>query len=92
VTYDDGHVLFYLDGRGAGEAWLPGGAPVSLARDLLVGEDAELGSDEQLTGHMDDILVLGRVLTPAEIASLGREGAEAFFAGTVAMPSAVTQP
>ena len=92
VTYDDGHVLFYLDGRGAGEAWLPGGAPVSLARDLLVGEDAELGSDEQFTGHVDDILVLGRVLTPAEIASLGREGAEAFFAGTVAMPSAVTQP
>jgi hypothetical protein len=79
VTYDDGHVRFFVDGRAAGEAWLPGGAPVNLARNLLVGEDAELGSDEQFNGNMDDILVLGRVLSGEEMASLAKVGGEAFF-------------
>ncbi len=79
VTYDDGHVRFYLDGQEAGEAWLPNGAPVSMARDLLVGEDAEMGSDEQFRGNMDDILVLGRVLSAEEMKPLSREGAAVFF-------------
>jgi len=79
VTYDDGHVRFYVDGRPAGEAWLPGGAPVNLARNLLVGEDAELGSDEQFNGNVDDILVMGRALSSGEIASLAQVGGEAFF-------------
>lgn len=79
VTYDDGHVRFYADGQPAGEEWLPGGAPVRLARDLLVGEDAELGSDEQLIGNVDDVLVLGRALTAEEVALLASRGGEAFF-------------
>ncbi len=80
VTYDDGHVLFYLDGADAGEAWLPGGAPVTMLRDLLVGDDAELGrTDEQFNGNVDDILVLGRVLSPEDMKSLAAKGAEAFF-------------
>jgi hypothetical protein len=79
VTYDDGHVRFHVDGRAAGEAWLPGGAPVTLARNLLVGEDAELGSDEQFNGNVDDILVLGRALSAGEMASLAKVGGEAFF-------------
>ena len=80
MTYDDGHVLFYLDGADAGEAWLPGGAPVTMLRDLLVGDDAELGrTDEQFNGNVDDILVLGRVLTADDIKSLSAKGAEAFF-------------
>lgn len=81
VTYDDGHVRFFLDGRSAGEAWLPGGAPVSLARDLMVGEDAELGSDEQFRGQVDDVLVFGRALEAREIGELARVGADAWFAG-----------
>jgi hypothetical protein len=80
VTYDDGQVRFYVDGNDAGEASLPNGAPVRLARDLLVGEDAQLGSDEQFNGNLDDILVLGRVLTAAEIKQLATKGAAAFFA------------
>jgi len=80
VTYDDGHVRFYTDGNDVGEAWLPNGAPVTMARDLLVGEDAELGSDEQFNGNMDDILVLGRVLTAAEVKMVATQGGEAFFA------------
>ena len=79
VTYDEGHVRFYFEGEPVGEGWLPGGTPVALARDLLVGEDAELGSDEQFNGNLDDILVLGRVLTPPEMKQLAAQGAEAFF-------------
>jgi len=65
-----------------GEAWLPNGAPVRLARDLLVGEDAELGGDEQFNGNMDDILVLGRVLAAEDIKQLALKGGAAFFART----------
>ena len=54
-----------------------------MTRDLLVGEDAELGSDEQFNGNMDDILVLGRVLTAEEIKQLAAKGAESFFQGAV---------
>ncbi len=80
VTYDDGHVRFYLDGAEAGEAWLPGGAPVTMLRDLLVGDDAELGeADQQFNGNVDDILVLGRVLKPDDLQVLAAKGAEAFF-------------
>ncbi len=90
VTYDDGHVRFYLDGRQTGEAWLPGGAPVSLARDLLFGEDAELGSDEQFNGYADDILVLGRVLSDDEIRTLSEKGAAVLFG--VAEPPPLPAP
>jgi hypothetical protein len=76
VTYDDGLVHFYLDGRQVGRDRLPGGAPVTLARHLLVGEDEKLGSDEQLTGHLDDLLVLGRALSADEVDRLSEEGAE----------------
>lgn len=79
VTYDDGHVRFYLDGDDVGEEWLPGGAPVTMARNLLVGEDAELGSDEQFNGNMDDIVVLGRALSSGEVKELSTKGGEAFF-------------
>jgi hypothetical protein len=80
VTYDDGHVRFYLDGADAGEAWLPGGAPVTMLRDLLVGDDAELSAtDPQFNGSVDDILVLGRVLSPDDLKALAAKGAQAFF-------------
>jgi hypothetical protein len=82
VTYDDGHVRFYLDGADAGEAWLPGGPPIVMPRDLLVGDDAELGqTDPQFNGNLDDILVLGRVLSPEDLKALAAKGAEAFFKG-----------
>ena len=83
VTYDDGHVRFYADGKDVGEAWLPNGAPVTMVRDLLVGEDAELGSDEQFNGNMDDILVLGRVLNAEEIRQLATIGGQVFFAKSI---------
>ena len=53
-----------------------------MLRDLLVGEDAELGeTDRQFNGNVDDILVLGRVLGPDDLKVLATKGAEAFFKG-----------
>ncbi len=79
VVFDDGAVTFYLDGKPAGQRWLPGGEPVRLARNLLIGEDAEMGTDEQLHGNVDDVLVLGRALTAQDIATLSEKGATVFF-------------
>lgn len=79
VTYDDGLITFYLDGKDVGQRILPGGAPVSLERNLFVGEDAGLGRHEQFRGHLDDILVLGRTLSADEISLLHAKGAEGLF-------------
>jgi hypothetical protein len=76
VTYDDGLVCFYLDGKQVGRERLPGGEPVRLARNLLVGEDEMLGSHEQLAGNIDDLLILGRALTAEEIQTLAEKGAD----------------
>ncbi|UCD29561.1 MAG: hypothetical protein JSV03_03510 [Planctomycetota bacterium] len=81
VVYDDGEVTFYLDGNAVGRDWVGGGAPVSMERNLFVGEDAKHGNEQQFRGYMDDILVLGRALTADEIKVLSQKGAEAFFAG-----------
>jgi len=77
VVYDDGLVTFYLDGEQAGQDRVPGGDPVLLMRNLFVGEDAEVGADEQFRGHMDDILVLGRALSAEEVKTLSEKGADA---------------
>ncbi len=79
VVYNDGVVSFYLDGKPVGEQWIPGGDPVKLARNLLIGEDAEMGSDEQLQGNVDDVLVYGKALSAADINALSEKGAAAFF-------------
>jgi hypothetical protein len=80
VVYDDGQVAFYLDGKPVGERWLPGGEPVKLTRNLLIGEDANMGAtDHQLQGNVDDVLVLGRALSPQDIATLSQKGAAVFF-------------
>ena len=65
-----------ISGKQVGRKRLPGGEPVVLARNLLVGEDEKLGPHEQLTGHVDDLLVLGRALTAEEVKTLSEKGAE----------------
>jgi len=81
VVYDDGEVNFYLDGDPVGQRWLPGGDPVRLARNLLVGEDLEMGSEcRQLRGRVDDLFVLGVALSAEDMKALADQGAEAFFA------------
>jgi hypothetical protein len=84
VVYDDGPVRFYLDGKAIGEQWIPGGAPVVLKRDLLIGEHASLGScPAQLVGRVDDVVILGRALSADEVAALASKGAETYLATTI---------
>ncbi len=79
VTYDDGEVRFYLDGSEVGHDYLSGGEPVVLSRNLSFGDDPVPSGDKRLIGQADDVLVLGRALTGAEVAALARNGAAAFF-------------
>ncbi len=79
VVYDDGCVTFYLDGKAVGRQWMPGGEPVRVARNLLVGEDANRGSDEQLQGNVDDVLVYGRALSAEDLVVLSQQGAAVLF-------------
>ncbi len=81
VVYDNGQVFFYLDGEPAGERWIGGDAPVVMERNLHVGEDTRHAHEQQFRGNLDDILVLGRAMTAAEIKALRQQGAEAFFRG-----------
>ena len=46
---------------------------------MLIGEDATRGSDEQLHGNVDDVLVYGQTLSEQDIAALSRSGAAMFF-------------
>lgn len=79
VVYDNGKVFFYLDGDPAGEQWIGGDAPVIMERNLHVGEDTRHANDQQFRGNLDDILVLGRSLSAAEVKTLSQQGAEVFF-------------
>jgi len=79
VTYNDGEITFYLDGKACGHEFIPGGDPVVLERNLLLAEDAEHGSDEQLHGNVDDILIIGKALSAKDIAILSKKGAMVFF-------------
>jgi len=79
MTYAGGRVMLYFDGDVVGEGEAPSGAVLS-SFPLQFGEDVRVGAVEQFEGDADDILVLRRALTPAEIKSLGKQGAEAFLA------------
>jgi hypothetical protein len=86
VVYDNGRVFFYLDGEAVGDQWIGGDAPVSMERNLQVGEDTQHAHVQQFRGNMDDILVLGRALGAAEIKALSRQGAEAFLRTQMTSP------
>lgn len=79
VTYNDGEIAFYLDGRQVGQGRVPGGDPVTMIRNLRICEDATHAHDQQFRGFMDDVLIYGRALTPQEIKLIASQGAEAFF-------------
>ncbi len=86
ATYDNGLVKLFLDGKEVGSGNVPGGA-VSLLTNLHVGGDpgpmtnrsAGKASVDQLVGPVDDLSVLGRVLSTIQMAQLSKEGAAAFF-------------
>lgn len=69
VTFDAGNVSLYLDGLAVAATQF-NAASVSLAANLLVGEDWGGTSDEQLLGNVDDIFVCYQALSPQEILAL----------------------
>lgn len=81
ATYDDGQVTLYLDGAAVGTGCVPPGEPISMARNLFVGEDADHGREEQLRGSVDDVLVLGRALSATEVKAISLRGADTVLRG-----------
>ena len=79
ATWDDGLVTIYLDGKQVGAGGEKGAGALTLATDLRFGEGYPglLHYDRPFFGTADDILVLRRVLTGAEIAKLAKDGASA---------------
>jgi len=73
-TYDGGAVVLYVDGVAVGSGTLAGNS-VTLAKNLLFGEDYNT-INEQLVGGADDILLVRRALTQPEIQFLWEHGAE----------------
>ena len=80
ATYDDGVVAIYFDGKLVGAGGKAGLGPIALKLgDLRFAEDYPPTSrtNEPFLGTADDILVLRRVLSPAEVAALAAKGAAA---------------
>jgi len=80
VTWDDGLVNLYMDGELVGKGGKPDHGPITLKLgDLHFGEDHKGTSvaNEPFLGMADDILVLRRVLTGEEVATLAATGAAA---------------
>lgn len=71
LTVDNGQATLYFNGSEVGAGTVPTDLVNSL--NLRVGEDVhDVGgsANEQLTGHVDDVLVLDEVLSPSTIAQL----------------------
>jgi hypothetical protein len=80
AVYDYGYVKLYLDGVEVASGVANTHGSVNLgAFDLFVGEDLGGTQGENFRGNMDDALILGRALTPAEVASLHTLGAAALL-------------
>ena len=80
ATYDDGVMTLYFDGKRVAQGGKAGhGAMTFALGDLRFAEDYPPTSrvNEPFLGTADDLLVVRRVLSPDEIASLARKGAEA---------------
>lgn len=78
ATWDAGRVTVYFDGREVASGARPGGGDLTFASgDLRFGEDlpGTSVSNEPFLGHVDDVLVLQRVLSAEEIAELAKSGA-----------------
>jgi len=90
VTYNDGLVRGYVDGALIAAGSL-GSGPINMPLNLFVGEDPHDGggtANEQLVGHLDDVLVLsGVALDQADVGLLATAGANSFFSTGGSAPS-----
>ena len=70
VTFDQGDVKMYLNGEEVADTTAVE-TFVDLGEfDLRIGEDLGGGVNENFVGNMDDVLILGRALTPSEVVAL----------------------
>ncbi|MEN8255286.1 MAG: LamG-like jellyroll fold domain-containing protein [Verrucomicrobiota bacterium] len=75
MTYDDGDVKLYLDGKMVAEGKAGSGA-ITLTKNLRVGEDRlPVVDDQQLHGDVDDLVVWSTAMKPNEIKKLCVGGA-----------------
>lgn len=77
ATYDDGVIIVYVNGVECGRGGAPGaGALRPALGDLRFGEDYPPAStvNEPFLGLADDITLIGRVLSAAEIATAAQQG------------------
>ena len=80
VTWDDGVSILYLNGKEVGRIGELGHGPGEFSHgDIRFGEDYPPTStaNEPFLGFADDVLVLCRALSPADVARLATEGAVA---------------
>jgi hypothetical protein len=74
AVYDGSSLRFYLDGTQVAMAAVTGTSQVTTD-DLFIGtESASSGSGDFFNGLIDDVLVYGRALTPAEISQVAAAG------------------
>ncbi len=78
VTYDDGAVALYVDGAMVASGTAASG-PVTMTQNLFFGEDPHDGggsANEQFVGNVDEILVLGRALSAADVMAVADAGVD----------------
>jgi len=76
AVYDGSTVKIYIDGAEAISDAAAVGGVVDLGEyALMIGEDLAGGVNEQYIGTMDDVLILSRALSAAEVATLHSGGA-----------------
>lgn len=83
ATYDNGVAAVYIDGAPIALNGALAGGPVSTAQNLRFGEDPHNAggtANEQIDGNVDDLFVVGRALSPAEVASIAAGGVAGNYA------------
>ncbi|MBN1513913.1 MAG: LamG domain-containing protein, partial [Phycisphaerae bacterium] len=78
VTWDNGIVKLFFDGTRIAHGACTMGPVLSILGDLRFGESVppQSPSTQRLLGLADDVLILERSLTDAEVALLAQQGAE----------------
>ncbi len=83
ATYDDGKVTIYFDGKPVGRGQADKGPLISRLGNLRFNEDYPPTSlnNEPLIGTVDDVVIVRRVLSAEQIATMAAKGAAAVLCG-----------
>jgi hypothetical protein len=74
AVYDNGDVRVYMDGLQIATASTAGDVDLG-AFPLKIGEDLGGGVNENFIGTMDDVFIISRALSPAQVAQVAQFGA-----------------